>query len=150
GGFGQDLINQRDNLGFSATAQHTVGNHTIKGGLAWDKHVNFRDTTYIDQAIFLNLDGQYAGRGITATDLATQPWSDLGFDVTNSSDFGGFLETINASPNRGQYYAAFDLNGDGTITSAEAGQAMTFSAIGPRNTVNYDRTFQAAVGPQET
>jgi len=150
GGFGQDLINQRDNLGFMATLQHTVGAHTFKGGFNWDQHINFRDTTYLNGEILLNLAGQYAGRGITAANIASGSWSNLGFDVTNSSDFGGFINTINARPDRARFYAALDLNGDGTISSAEAGQAIVFNTVGAGSTVNYDRTFQAATGPQET
>jgi hypothetical protein len=148
GGFGQDLINQRDNIGFSATAQHSVGIHTIKAGLGWDKHDNFRDTTYVGGEILMGPAGQYGA--VTATDIATTSWSNLGFDVTNSSDFGGLIGTINGRPDRARFYAALDLNGDGTITSAEAGQAMLFNSIGTDGTLNYDRTFQAATGPQET
>ncbi len=150
GGFGQDLINQRDNIGVSATVQHSVGLHTIKGGLGWDKRINFRDTTYINSEILLNLAGQYGASNITAANIAGGSWSNLGFDVTNSSDFGGFIDTINGRSDRARFYAALDLNGDGVISSAEAGQAMVFNAPGAAGTINYDRTFQAATGPQET
>jgi hypothetical protein len=150
GGFGQDLINQRDNIGFSANVQRSVGIHTIKGGFNWDRHENFRDTLYLDSEILLNLAGQYGSRGITAANIASTVWSNLGFDVTNTSDFGGFINTINGRPDRAAFYAALDLNGDGTITSVEAGQAMMFNTAGPGGTINYDRTFQAATGPQET
>ncbi|MGE0462886.1 MAG: TonB-dependent receptor, partial [Vicinamibacterales bacterium] len=150
GGFGQDLINQRDNVGVMATLQHTVGAHTIKGGFNWDKHLNFRDTLYVDGAIYVNLAAPYAGRGISAADIAGGSWSNLQFDVFNTSDFGGLIRTIDGRSDRARFYAALDLNGDGVITSAEAGQVMVFNTVGQLGTVNYDRTFQSATGPQET
>ena len=71
--------------------------------------------------------------------------------MTNTSDFNGFIRTLDGRSDRARYYAAFDLNGDGTITQAEAGTAIVFNQVGnPLGTVNYDRTFQAATGPQET
>lgn len=150
GGFGQDLINERDNIGVMATLQHTVGAHTIKGGINWDKHHNFRDTLYLDGSIYANLASSFAGRGISAADIASGSWSNLQFDVFNTSDFGGLIRTIDGRSDRARFYAALDLNGDGTISPAEAGQAITFNAAGPLNTINYDRTFQSATGPQET
>ncbi|MGE0460716.1 MAG: carboxypeptidase regulatory-like domain-containing protein, partial [Vicinamibacterales bacterium] len=150
GGFGQDLINQRDNIGFMATLQHTVGAHTIKGGFNWDKHINFRDTLYVGGATYTSLAARYAGAGIRAADIPGGSWSGLDFDVSNTSDFNGFIRTVDGRPDRARFYAALDLNGDGVITSAEAGQAIVFNTVGQLGTVNYDRTFQAATGPQET
>ncbi|MCC7179832.1 MAG: TonB-dependent receptor [Acidobacteria bacterium] len=150
GGFGQDLINQRDNIGVMATLQHTIGAHTIKGGFNWDKHINFRDTLYVGSATYTSLAARYAGAGIRAADIPGGSWSGLDFDVSNTSDFNGFIRTIDGRPDRARFYAALDLNGDGVITSAEAGQAIVFNTVGQLGTVNYDRTFQAATGPQET
>lgn len=150
GGFGQDLINQRDNIGLMGTLQHTVGAHTFKGGFNWDKHINFRDTLYLDSSWYVNLASQYAGTGITAAQIPGGSWSNLQFDVTNTSDFGGFIRTIDGRADRARFYAALDLNGDGTITAQEAGQAMVFNTVGVQGTVNYDRTFQSQLGPQET
>jgi len=150
GGYGQDLINQRDNIGVMATVQQTVGAHTLKGGFNWDKHINFRDTLYVDGATYTQLAARYVGAGIRAVDIPGGSWSGQDFDVTNTSDFNGFIRTVDARSDRARYYAALDLNGDGTITSAEAGQAIVFSTAGIDGTVNYDRTFQAATGPQET
>jgi hypothetical protein len=150
GGFGQDLINERDRIGVMGTVQHTVGAHTIKGGINWDKNINFRDTLYVDGAIYTQLASRYAGAGIRAIDIPGGSWSGQDFDVTNTSDFNGFIRTLDARPDRARYYAALDLNGDGTITQAEAGQAIVFNTVGPLGTVNYDRTFQSATGPQET
>lgn len=150
GGAGSDLINQRDNIGFVATLQHTIGAHTIKGGFNWDKHINFRDTLYVDQANYTSLAARYAGAGIRAADIPGGSWSGLDFDVTNTSDFNGLIRTIDGRSDRARFYAALDLNGDGVISSAEAGQAIVFNTLGKLGTVNYDRTLQAATGPQET
>ncbi len=79
-------------------------------------------------------------------------WNRLAFDVTNPSDFGGLIRTIDARPNRAQFYSAFDTNGDGTISSAEMGAALIYNSTAgnPGGQVNYDRTFQSATGPQDT
>ena len=60
------------------------------------------------------------------------------------------MNTINAAPNRAAFYAAFDANGDGTITSAEMGPRLTFNTLAANGTVQYDRTFQSELGPQLT
>ena len=76
-------------------------------------------------------------------------WNRLAFDVTNPSDFGGLIRTIDARPNRAQFYSAFDTNGDGTISSAEMGAALIYNTTNPLGGFNYDRTLQSATGPQE-
>jgi hypothetical protein len=152
GGFGQDLIDQRDNLAARASLQHTWRNHQFKGGFEWSKHENFRDTLYVGGATYESLAAQYAGVGVPASSIASGLWTRLAFDHSNTSDFNGFISTINARSDRARFYTAFDVNGDGTITSAELGQALRFGATAgnPTGAVNYDRTFQAETGPQET
>ena len=148
GGFGQDLVNQRDTQGVRGSVQYNWGRHTIKGGLEWSQNENFRNTTYVDTATLTSLQPGLAG--ITAGELGTGSFSAVDFNVTNTSDFGGLISTINGLPNRAQFYAAYDANGDGTITSAEMGSRLSFSTLNPNGTVQYDRTFQSAVGPQLT
>jgi hypothetical protein len=150
GGYGRDLIDQRDNLGFRGSLQYTWGRHELKGGFDWNKHENFRDTLYENSALFESVAVRHGA--VTAADIAQNSWSRLAFDHSNPSDFTGFIETINASSNRAAYYAAFDANGDGTITTAELGQTLTFSSTAgnPNGQINYDRTFQASTGAQET
>jgi hypothetical protein len=148
GGFGQDLVNQRDTKGVRGSIQYNWGRHTIKGGLEWSKNENFRNTTYLDSATLFSL--QPGLSGITAGELGTGSFSAVDFRVTNTSDFGGLINTINGLPNRAQFYAAYDVNGDGTITSAEMGSRLTFSTMNPNGTIQYDRTLQSAVGPQLT
>lgn len=143
GGFGRDLLDERDNTAVRASLQRVFGRHALKAGGGFENPKNFRDTLYVDGQGLYNLAPQYNGMNITAAQIAGGGWSNLQFDVTNTSDFSGFIGTINGRPDRARFYAAYDLNGDGTITPAELGEAMQFN-------VNYDRDFQAATGPQET
>jgi hypothetical protein len=152
GGFGQDLINQRDTHGIRASLSYTTGRHTFKGGLDWSKNVNFRDTLYIDSAIYESVAAKYAGGNVTAANIVAGSWNRLAFDHSNPSDFGGFLRTIDARSDRARFYNLYDVNGDGAITETELGQALLFNSTAgnPNSAVNYDRTFQSATGPQET
>ncbi len=149
GGYGRDLIDQRDNTAARGSLQRTFGNHTVKGGFGWEKHNNFRDTLYVNNQGTFVLAPFYAGQGISASDIANNAWSNLQFDVTATSDFQGFIGTINGRPNRAQFYQAFDTNGDGTITQAELGSSLRFNTLGTGG-VNYDRDSQVTTGPQDT
>ena len=147
GGFGQDLVNQRDTKGVRGSVSYTYGRHTFKGGLEWSKNENFRNTTFIDSATQTTLQPGLAG--ITAQELGTGSFSAVDFNVTNTNDFAGLINTINALPNRAAFYSAFDANGDGTITAAEMGPRLTFGTVAD-GLVRYDRTFQSELGPQLT
>jgi hypothetical protein len=152
GGQGQDLIDERDTIGVRGSASYVWGRHTFKGGVDWAKHENFRDTLYIDSAIYESVAAKYAGAGVTAANIVAGSWNRLAFDYSNPSDFGGFIRTIDARADRARFYTLFDTNSDGTISAPELGQSLVFSSVAgnPQNTVNYDRTFQSATGPQET
>jgi hypothetical protein len=152
GGFGQDLINERDTMGVRGSLSYTTGRHTFKGGVDWSKNENFRDTLYLDSAIYESLAARYAGAGVNAANVVGGSWSQLAFDHSNPSDFGGFLRTIDARSDRARFYDLYDANRDGTLTPAELGQSLVFASTtgNPSNAVNYDRTFQSATGPQET
>ena len=50
GGYGRDLIDQRDNQAIRGSLQKVWGNHTFKGGAEWNRSDNFRDTLYVDSA----------------------------------------------------------------------------------------------------
>lgn len=149
GGYGRDLLNERDNTSVRGSLQRTFGNHTVKGGFGWERHDNFRDTLYVDSQGIFSFAPIYAGQNISAADVASGDWSNLQFDVDATSDFQGFLNTIDSRPDRAAFYNAFDGNGDGTITPAELGASLTFNTLGT-NGVLYDRDFQATTGPQET
>jgi hypothetical protein len=150
GGFGQDLINERDTKGVRGSLQYTWNRHTFKGGLEWQENENFRNTTFLNSATETTLQPGLAG--ITAQDIGTGSFSAVDFNVTNTSDFGGLINTINGLPNRAQFYSQFDANGDGTITAAEMGSRLTFGTANTdgSGTVLYDRTFQSDLGPQLT
>jgi hypothetical protein len=150
GGFGRDLIDERDNRAIRGSLQHAWRNHTLKGGAEFNRSDNFRDTLYVGSQGFTTLADLYRGAGITAAQVSAGSWTGLQFDVENTSDFGGLIGVINSSPDRGAFYAAYDANGDGTVTAAELGSRLVFSTPNPAGGVNYDRDFQAATGPQET
>lgn len=151
GGFGQDLINERDVKLATASLVWNFGRHTLKGGGEFQMNRNFRNTLFIEQATYTSLNPALSG--FTAGQVSTSSLSgSIGFDPFNTSDFGGLIDTINAAPNRSSFYAALDGNGDGTITADEvaANLAFTSTAANPHGRVNYDRTFQSSEGPQET
>lgn len=152
GGFGQDLINERDTQGIRGALSHTIGRHTFKGGVEYTKNENFRDTLFLNDATYTSLAAQFAGAGVTAANVVDGSWSILRFDHSNTSDFAGFIRTIEGRPDRARFFALFDLNGDGTISPTELGQGLVFNSTSgnPNSAVNYDRTFQSATGPQET
>jgi hypothetical protein len=150
GGFGQDIIDERDTKGLRGSVQWNKGGHTVKGGLEWSRNENFRDLRYVDDTLYTSLPAHLSG--LTATQIATGSFSTRDFNVNNTSDFGGLIQTINRSPNRAAFYSAYDVNGDGTITSAEMGSRLNFSSAAgnPDGYVNYDRTFMSALGSQLT
>lgn len=152
GGYGRDLPEDRNNRRGRAVVTHTRANHTLKGGFEYAKNINFRDTLYLGNpaARWESIALRYGA--VTANDISQNNWSGLAFDVTNPSDFGGFIDTINRHPNRASFYAAYDINGDGTISPAELGQRLVFNSTAgnPNGQLNYDRTLQATLGPQET
>ena len=150
GGFGRDLIDERDNTAFRGSLQRVWGNHTLKGGGEWSRSDNFRDTLYVGGQGFTTLADKYRGAGITAAQIAAGGWTGLQFDVSNTSDFNGLMRTIDASGDRAAFYTAYDANRDGVISQAEAGAGLVFSSANSAGGVNYDRDFQAATGPQET
>jgi hypothetical protein len=150
GGFGRDLIDERDNRAIRGSLQRQWRNHTFKGGAEFNRSDNFRDTLYINSTGFTTLADKYRGAGITAAQVAAGGWTGLQFDVTNTSDFNGLIRTIDASADRAAFYAAYDRDGNGVVTSAEAGAGFLFNTANALGGVNYDRDFQAQTGPQET
>lgn len=150
GGFGRDLIDQRDNKSLRGSLQRVVGNHTIKGGAEWNRSDNFRDTLYLNTEGLTTLADKYIGGNINALNVAGGDWSGLAFDVTNTSDFGGLMETIDASADRAAFYNAYDVNRDGTVSEAELGTALVFNTANPSGGARYQRDFQSSLGAQET
>jgi len=152
GGYGRDLPEERNTSHVRGSVQYALGNHVFKGGLEWSDTTNLRNTLYIGDAIYESLSSRYVGSGISAGDVAGGGFTVLAFDSTNTSDYTGFIQTVNARADRARYYAAFDLDRNGTISSAELSQALVFNvtAGNPNNQINYDRTFQSQKGAQIT
>jgi hypothetical protein len=154
GGEGNMNIDERDSE-FMRAAGETIfdspfGSHTLKFGGEAENHIQFRDENYVGGAQYTSLGARYAGQGISAADLSNDSWTSLQFDVEN--DFSFLLDNINESNDRAYFYGLLDLNHDGTITQAEAGQAIVFNSTtgNPHGMVNYDRTLQVSAGEQLT
>jgi hypothetical protein len=161
GGAGSILISERDTEFYKGDLEWflTTGSvdHSIKFGADFQDHINFRDTTFTgpDRA-------QYRGSlnpglaGISAAELSALAsagqLTNSFFNPNNTSDFNGFMNTVNASADRQSFYDAFDTNHDGTITQAELGSALRFgsTAGNPNGAINYDRSIQVTSGSQET
>lgn len=158
GGIGEDVERNRDTEFGKADIEWFLdtgaGSHTLKGGVDFQEHINFRNRVFTGPQFRGSLADSLLG--VSAAQLAdlnrTGQLTGGFFNVTNTSDFNGFMTTVNASANRASFYTAFDTDRDGTITQAELGAALTFANRGgnPDNAINYDRSVQAALGPQET
>lgn len=153
GGFGIDQISERDLWGARVNAQYNWRDHTFRGGFEYQQNENFRDTQYLDST-YTSL--APINSGLTLADIAGQTgmtFSRRDFIVSNTSDFGGLINGINARQDRQRYYDAFDADRNGVITAGELGpRAVLNSTVGNPDAgfINYDRTRQAAVGPQLT
>ena len=151
GGFGQDLINQRDVKLATGSIQWNLGRHTVKAGGEYQWNENFRNTTFLESATYTSLPAHLSG--ITAGDVSVGSFSgSIGFDPFNTSDFEGLIRTIDGAPNRASFYSLLDVNGNGAITADELAARLSYTntAGNPDALINYDRTFQASEGPQET
>ena len=149
GGFGLDDLDQRDTEGYKGSVVAQVGRHAIHGGLEFMRNTNLRNTVF-DGGLYTSLAGSLAG--LTAGDLIAGSFTDTRFDPTNSSDYNGFIRTVDELPDRAAFYALYDVNGDGTVSLDELAASLTFSSTtgNPHGAVNYDRLFQSALGAQQT
>jgi hypothetical protein len=153
GGFGENQPQTRPTKAFSFSAQYQANVHRIKGGFEFAQHENHRNRVFTgDGGQYTSISRRYLGPGVTAGDISTGPWSTRQFRTSTAADFNGFIATINSLPNRSAFYAAFDGNGDGTISAAELNSSLTFnsSAGNPNGEINYYRNFNSAVGEQDT
>jgi hypothetical protein len=147
GGFGEDSIDQRDTSGARGSVQWLLGRHTLKGGLEWSRNENFRDEQIIDGATYTSLANHLAG--ISAGELATGSFTSRRFNPFTTNDFTGLMRTVGTNA---ALFAQLDANRDGTVTPAEVAANLRFSSTAgnPNGRVNYDRTFLAQQGAQET
>ncbi len=145
GGFGLDDLDQRDTEGYKGTVLAQLGRHAIHGGVEFMRNTNLRDTVF-DGGLYTSLAGPLAG--LTAGQLIAGSFTDSRFDPTNSSDYNGFIRTVDGLPDRAGFYALYDGNGDGTISQDELAANLAFAgtAGNPHGAINYDRLFQSALG----
>src|SRR5688572_6702287 len=155
GGFGQDFPEFRPTQGAKISAQWQTAVNRIKGGFEFARHQDQRDLLYIpeaDRSQYTSISSRYLGAGVAAASIANSTlWSTRQFNSTNASDFNGLIAAFNASPQRAAYYAAFDADGNGTISSAELCARLIYNSTAgnPQNQINYYRIFQSATGLQD-
>jgi hypothetical protein len=151
GGFGSDLIDQRDTSTYRGALQWNKGRHTFKGGAEYLMNDSFRNSLTLGDTKSTYSSLQNGLSGLSALGVTTAGLTGVVFNPTNASDFNGFINTVNGLPNRAAFYAAFDTNRDGTISQAELGAALVYNSTAgnPHGRVNYSRVFQSADGPQD-
>jgi hypothetical protein len=152
GGWGNDNIDERGTQLFRAAFQWNVRRHTVKGGVEFLRNSRFLNALTIGdtKATYTSLASHLSGTNAGQV-RAGGPFSIQRFNPFNTSDFNGFMNTVNGLPNRASFYAAFDRNGDGAITAQELGDSLIYNSTAgnPHGKVNYDRTFQSVDGPQD-
>jgi hypothetical protein len=151
GGFGSDLIDQRDTSTYRGALQWNKGRHTFKAGAEFLQNDSFRNSLTLGDTKSTYSSLQTGLSGLSAFGVTTAGLTSVVFNPTNASDFNGFINTVNGLPNRAAFYTAFDVNRDGTISQAELGAALLYNSTAgnPHGRVNYSRTFQSADGPQD-
>ena len=149
GGYGLDALDQRDTEGYKGTVNVQVDRHSITGGIEFMRNTNFRDDIF-DDGLYTSLNDGLSG--LTAGDLITGSFSDSRFDPSSSSDYNGFIETVDGLPNRAAFHTLYDANGDGTISQDELAANLVYNSTAgnPDGAVNYDRQIQSQLGSQET
>lgn len=150
GGFGSDIEDIRSTRGVSGSVLWLKGAHSVKAGAEFMRYGRFLNSLTVGGAQYTSIASHLAGA--SAAEIATGSYSQsLRFDPFNSSDFGGFIRTIDAASNRASFYAAFDGNADGTITPEELGASLlyTSSAGNPNGQINYFRIDQTQDGAQD-
>ena len=153
GGYGQDAPEFRPTQGAKLSAQWQTALHRVKGGFEFARHEDLRDLLYLpptNPAQYTSISSQYGS--VTAASISSSTvWSTRQFNVANASDFSGLVTRINARPDRAAFYAAYDTNGDGTLTQAELGTSLVFNttAGNPDGQINYYRILMSATGEQD-
>ena len=153
GGFGEDIVDQRDTQLFHGSLQWNLGRHTVKFGGEFLENSNFRNRLLIGdtKSTYLSLANHLSG--LTAGEIQTgNSFSNRNFLPNNPSDYSGLINTINALPNRAAFYGLLDTNGDGVISVAELSANLVFNSTAgnPNGRINYSRLLQSADGPQDT
>jgi len=153
GGFGFDTIDERGTELYRGAVQWNLGGrHTLKAGVEYLKNTDFVNALTIGdtKSAYSSLANHLAGTAAGSIRPGSA-FTNVRFAPTNASDYNGFINTVNSLPNRPSFYAAFDLNRDGTISQSELASALIYNSTAgnPHGKVNYDRAFQVADGPQD-
>jgi hypothetical protein len=146
GGWGQEIIDQRDGQQVVLSANWAIEQHDIKGGFEWGERTRLENNR-IPEGQYTSLANHLSGT--TALGVSTGNFSNVRFDPTNTSDINGFNATVRESPRRQEFLNAFDLNRDGFIDGAELGVTLRYdsTADNPHGAVNYERRVQVQEGP---
>jgi hypothetical protein len=150
GGFGTDSEDIRSTRGVNGSVQWTWKQHTFKGGAEFGRYGRFLNSTTVGGAVYTSIAAHLSG--VSAGGISTGSYSQsLRFDPFNTSDLGGFITTVNAAPNRAQFYSLFDTNGNGTISDTELAAALLYNSTAgnPNQQVNYYRIAQTVDGAQD-
>ena len=150
GGFGTDTEDIRSTRGVNGSVQWSWKQHTFKGGAEFGRYGRFLNATTVGDAVYTSIAAHLSG--VTAGDITTGSYTQsLRFDPFNTSDLGGFISTVNAAPNRAQFYTLFDTNGNGTISDVELAAALRYNSTAgnPHQQVNYYRIAQTQDGAQD-
>lgn len=156
GGEGNISISERDTEFMKGSVQSLhdtrFGYHTLKAGIEFENHINFRDSSFVGGAQYWSLPLSYQAMGIDARHISENNWTQLVFDPFNTSDFTGLLEHIDRMSNSAALRGFLDLNNDGTITPDEVADALMFNSTdgNPNGLINYSRRFQTSTGAQQT
>lgn len=155
GGRGLSAEEQRNRAEWGLTAEYFVdtsfGSHTIKAGILTTENTYFQTDSVPGGATYNSLAATYSGTTLgeygRARDMtATPPFPGWTARQITAADYNNFLLpalTANAAAR-----AAYDTNGDGAISAAEADAIVFNSTAGnPYGGVNVYRSVRSADAP---
>ena len=97
GGFGTDTEDIRSTRGINGSVQWSWNQHTFKGGAEWGRLRRFLNATTVGGAVYTSMASSCPHRH-SRRRLHGFVHRGLGFDPFNTSDFSGFIATINGRP----------------------------------------------------
>ena len=153
GGYGRDLIDQRDNQGDPRVAADRCGAGTrsraASSGTAPTTSATRCTSTPRASRRWPTNTAAPASTPRRSPPVAGRA---LQFDVSTTSDFSGLMRTIDASGDRAALLHGVRRQPRRRHLSGRSwGQACVFNSAPTRSAAsNYDRDFQSATGPQET
>lgn len=150
GGYGTNISNLRGRDQYSATLEYFLdtlnfGSHEIKAGYTLTKNENSQDSRFTGDGAQYSSIGAVTG-SITLDEYVDASW--IGATEFVEEDYGRIINSMIESADAAQYYARYDVNGDGTISNAELGQGVVFDETtgNPTNDINSYRILQTNPG----